>query len=404
MPDIFTYCNSSPERSEAGGPLAGVRVAVQPSMSVKGWPCHAASRALAGYTTLTDATAVTRLTRAGAVLSGSSRMAELGFGLAGDTTAQALVDGRADLALLTDTIGEARVAAAGAGLFGFKPSYGLISRYGLIGLVPSMECIGMVAADPADIQEALAVMAGADPNDPSMPDDCAAGFGAGLPSIAGLRVAGVIEECIDGLAPAQRNAFEAGMAQLAAVGITTKSVSLAHYALFSDAHHVIAAVEASSSAGKYDGVRYGHRSPAGKNWNAMYLNTRAEIFGPLIKPFLLQGAYFQFKNYAAFENACRIRGRLVQAAADLLGQVDLLVLPTRRPAPDPAQAATIEATYAAFALTLPANVTGHPVLQVPNPTRAAATDMGLQLIGKRMDDARLLSIGMRLSSTAREGR
>ena len=156
MSELFTYRNASSEPPAAGGPLSGLRVAVQPSLSVRGWPCDAGSRALTGYLAPADATAAGRLTLAGARLVGSSRMAELGFGLAGDTTARALRDGHADLALLTDTLGEARVAAARAGLVGFKPSYGLVSRCGLIGLVPSMECLGMAAADPAQMLDALA--------------------------------------------------------------------------------------------------------------------------------------------------------------------------------------------------------------------------------------------------------
>ncbi len=404
MPDRFTYRNPSSEPCVAGGPLAGVRVIVQPNMSVKGWPCNAGSRALSGYSALEDATAVSRLTQAGATLIGSSRMAELGFGTAGDTTAQAFTDSRADLALITDIMGEARMAAAGAGLYGFKPSYGLISRYGLMGLVPSMECIGLMAADPSHIGQALAVMAGADPNDPSIPHDCAGGVSADLPPITDSPVAGVIEECMDGLEETEQKAFQTGAARLSAAGVTVKTVSLPPYGLFRDAHHLIAAVEASSSAGKYDGVRYGHRAPTGKNWNEMYLNTRSEIFGPLIKPFLFQGAYFQFKNYAAFENACRIRGRLFRAVTHLLDQVDLLLLPTRRAALDPTQAATIEETYHAFALTLSANVTGHPVLQIPDPTPAGGAYMGLQLMGARLADMRLLSVGLCLSSTVREGR
>ncbi|AOY59056.1 amidase family protein [Desulfococcus multivorans] len=403
MPDLFTYRNSLPEQPGADGPLSGMRVAVQPNLSVNGWPCNAGSHALAGYTALADATTVARLTRSGAVLIGSSHMAELGFGLADDTIIQIIADGRAELALITDTMGEARVAASGAGLFGFKPSYGLISRCGLMGLVPSMECIGLVAADPARIGRALAVMAGSDPDDPSMPDDCAAGFSADLPPITAQPTAGIVAEWLEGLNAAERSAFESSLARLDAMGIATRQVNLAPSGLFRDAHQVIAAVEASSSAGKYDGVRYGHRSASGKNWNEMYLNTRAESFGPLIKPFLFQGAYFQFENYSAFENACRIRGRLMRAVTDLLAQVDMLVLPTRRPAHDPGRATTIEETYDAFGLALPANLTGHPVLQVPDPTLAAGTDLGLQLIGRRLDDARLLSIGRQMSSIAGEG-
>jgi len=403
MPEVFTYRNAPPSRIAPEGALAGLRVTVQPNLAVRGWLCEAGSRALSGYTALQDATVVARLVQAGAVLSGSSRMAELGFGLAGDTSVRTIVDGHADVALITDTMGEVRLAAAGAGLFGLKPTYSLVSRHGLAGLVPSMESIGLAAADPGRIAETLAVMAGADPDDPSMPDDCTAGFSAALPSGTGSLTAGIIEESLSSLDPDERLAFDASVARLGVAGLAIQTLNLADYGLFQDAHHVIAAVEASSSAGKFDGVRYGHRSTAGKNWNEMYLNTRAESFGPLIKPFLFQGAYFQFERYPAFENACRLRGRLLGAVDDLLGQVDLIVLPTRHPASDAMRAATIEATYTAFALTLPASVTGHPVLQVPNPGLAADQDTGLQLIGRRLDDGRLLAIGQHLSSAARGG-
>jgi aspartyl-tRNA(Asn)/glutamyl-tRNA(Gln) amidotransferase subunit A len=404
MPDRYTYRKGSQGPPAGNGPLSGKRVVIQPNISVRGWPCSAGSRALAGFTALQDATVVTRLAGAGAELAGSARMSELGFGLAGDTAAGCIAGREADLALVTDTMGEARLAAAGAGLFGFKPSYGLVSRFGLIGLVPSMECCGIVAAHPSHIAETLSALAGPDPNDPSMPDDSATGGHADPTPPKGPCTAGVIKECLERLDETERDAFRAGLARLAEAGVTIREVSLPDYPLIRDVHNVIASVEASSSAGKYDGVRYGHRCPSGKNWNDMYLNSRGESFGPLVKPFLFQGAYFQFENYPAFENACRIRGRLVRAAVDLLGQVDLLVSPTRRPAHDPARAATIDATYEAFLLTLPANVTGQPALQLPALAVGDGADVGVQLTGLRLDDARLLSIGTRLSSKAREGR
>jgi aspartyl-tRNA(Asn)/glutamyl-tRNA(Gln) amidotransferase subunit A len=403
MQEHYTHKNDTPDsRSGNSGLLSGKRVLVQPNMSVRGWLCNADSRALAGFTPLTDATVIARMTAAGAVLTGSSRMGELGFGLCANTTTALMADAQADVALVCDTIGEARLAAAAAGLFGFKPSYGRVSRAGLIGLVPSMECCGFVARDPAHIMAVLCAIAGADPSDPSMPDDCATAFDTGATTAAGACTAGVIAESLEQLDAAQRGAFETGLARLAAIGVTIKEVRLPQYALFSDVHHVIAAVEASSSAGKYDGVRFGHRSASGKNWNEMYLNTRGEAFGTLIKSFLFQGAYFQFENYPAFENACRLRGRLVQATAELLGQVDLLVSPSRRPSHDPMRATTIAEVYEAFLPTLPANVTGMPALHVPgeNPD-ARQPETGLQLIGARLDDARLLSIGMQLSSTTR---
>ncbi|MBP1716493.1 MAG: gatA, partial [Deltaproteobacteria bacterium] len=191
-----------------------------------------------------------------------------------------------------------------------------------------------------------------------------------------------------------------GLARLEETGLTIREVSLADFDLFRAVHNVVAAVEASSSAGKYDGVRYGHRSSSGKNWNDMYLNSRGESFGSLIKTFLFQGAYFQFENYPGFENACRNRRRLVRAAADLLTPVDLLVLPTRRLDHDAARTATINHIYDAFSLTLPANVTGQPSLQVPSLAVHSGADIGLQLIGLRLEDARVLSIGLKISSAA----
>jgi aspartyl-tRNA(Asn)/glutamyl-tRNA(Gln) amidotransferase subunit A len=402
MSDLYTRKNESTEPPPTGA-LSGRRFVIQPNLSVRTWPCNAGSRALADYEALANATVITRLSQAGAVLSGSARMAELGFGLAGDTTAQLIADGHNDLGIVTDTMGEARMAAAGVGLFGFKPSYGRVSRCGLIGLVPSMECHGILARHPEQIATALSAMAGPDIGDPSMPDDCACGFDADLPPWSTPFTAAVVGDCMEALTEPERRAFHTGIDQLEKAGFTVKEIRFADYPLFSDTHHAIAAVEASSSAGKYDGVRYGHRSAAGKNWNEMYLNTRSESFGPLIKPFLFQGAYFQFENFAAFENACRLRGRLVRAINDLLGHTDLLVMPTRRPAHDAARAASLAETYTAFKHTLPANVTGQPALQVPGLAMNGQTDIGLQLLGRRLDDARVLSAGVRLLSLVQEG-
>lgn len=401
MPDLFSYEHPSEKQADREGPLSDLRVVVQPNLSVRGWPCEAGSRALAGYRALFDATAVSRLTRAGALCVGASRMAELGFGLAGDTTARTLLQGHADLALVTDTMGEARAAAAMNGLFGFKPSWGLVSRFGLVGTVPSMECVGMMAADPAIMERALSAMTGADPEDPSMPEDCLAGLdGATSPEAA--MTAGVDTAWLEGLDAGKRRSFDAALEKLSAAGVVVRSVSLPPQSLFRDAHQVIAAVEASSSAGKYDGVRYGHRSPAGKNWNEMYLNTRGESFGLLVKAFLFQGAWFQFETYAAFEDACRIRGALLEAVNGLFGEVDLLAIPALGAANDPAQAATIEATYAAFGFTLAANVTGHPALQVPGAGPGTSADTGLQLVGRRLEDTRLLTLALRLASVVKE--
>jgi len=369
-------------------------------MSARGWLCDAGSLALKGYVALEDATAVSRLRKAGAELVGSSRMSELGFGLAGGTATRVLSSGEADLALVTDTMGEARVAAAGSGVFAFKPSFGMVSRFGLVGLVPSMEAYGILGKRLEDLMDTLSVIAGKDKDDPSMPDEAFTVFPANREPLKLPCTAGVVKECLAILEDRERKAFRAGLARLEAAGMTIREVSLSEFDLFRVVHNVVASVEASSSAGKYDGVRYGHRSSSGKNWNDMYLNSRGDSFGPLIKTFLFQGAYFQFENYPAFENACRLRRRLVRAVADLLGHVDLLVSPTRRLEQDAARAATINHIYDAFSLTLPANVTGQPSLHIPSLALHAGADIGVQLTGIRLEDSRLFSIGLKLSSAA----
>lgn len=162
------------------------------------------------------------------------------------------------------------------------------------------------------------------------------------------------------------------------------------YSLFTLVHQIVGAVEASSSAGRYDSVRYGQRSSGAKNWNEMYLQARGAAFGPLLKSLLFQGAYFQFDRMRAYEAACRIRARLVEQMCELGRQVDALLLPVNwlGNAESPA---SLSATYAQFSSTLFANVTGQPVLYLPAVASVAPT--GVQLAGARGHDGLLLALG-----------
>lgn len=402
--DLYTYRNQAAEPASKGGALAGKRIVIQPNMSVRGWPTTAGSLALSGFAALDDATVITRLKDAGASFVGSSRMSELGFGLANDTIGEVLGSSEADIALVTDTMGEARLVAAACGMFGFKPSYGIVSRSGLIGLVPSMECYGVVAKDPDDIVNVMTTITGSDEKDVSMSGEAFPDFIAARQQAHNLLTIGVVKECLGALDDKEAAPFRARLAALENAGIPLREVSLADYDLFQTVHNVIASVEASSAAGKYDGVRYGHRSSSGKNWNDMYLNTRGEAFRPLVKAFLFQGAYFQFEDYSAFEDACRIRGRLVKACASLFEGIDLLAFPTRRYGKDGNPPATVNHVYDACAWTLAANVTGQPALQVPSFPIDNDGERGMQLVAAHLDDARLLAAGVKLSSLLQRGR
>ena len=392
---LFTHLASPASSDSNTGELQGLSIAVQPNMSVCGWPTTAGSRALEGFTAVYDATAVERLKQAGANVKGSIRMSELGFGLAGDTGAEVLSSGRADCVLMTDTMGEARVSACLAGAFGFKHSYGLVSRFGLIGLVPSMECYGILAKNLSDIAGVISALAGSDPRDSSMPEFGAGfempNFNRGFDTDVSVATCGVIKECFDMLDKAESRAFDAAVSRLASQGLRIQEVRLKDFDLARTVHNVIGAVEASSSAGKYDGVRYGHRAKTAKNWNEMYMNTRGESFGVLVKSYLFQGGYFQYENYDAFVDAARIRNRILARTETVLEDFDVLALPTRRAAPDPFNASAINTVYDIFSWTLLANVTGHPAMSLPGLVRCKDTDLGLQLVGPRFQDARLLA-------------
>lgn len=393
--ELFTNKPESPLQACPSGPLSGRQILIHPDLSVQGWLTDAGCQGLTGFHAVTDATATVRLKAAGAVLCGSTRMAELGLGVNGDTMAQALCAGHGSLGLVTDLLGEARMSACLGGWYGFKPSYGLVSRFGLVGLVPSMECTGFIAADPADIKTAFETVAGPDENDFSMSPEPAPDINTEI-SDAGPMPIGVPRQIRELLSSDAQKAFSAALDQTAKVGFAIQEIEMPELDLFSAAHQVIASVEASSACGKYDGVRYGFRAEAARNWNEMYLKSRSRAFGPRIKAFLFQGAYFQFENYTAFEKACGLRQKLVRQLDDLFASVPLIALPARLAHADPSRAETIDETYAAFGLTLPANLAGLPALCMPGMATDGETELGLQLVGPRMNDAWVLAAGQKI--------
>ncbi len=392
---VFSFRDTSP-RPAVEGPLGGTRVIVQPGLSVRGWPTDGGSKALERFVALEDATIVTLLRNAGAAISGSARMAELGFGLTGDRLAAAVGMNEADLGIMTDTMGEARVAAAQEGLIAFKPSFGTVSRLGLIGIEPSLEVPSVVGRDLARMQQALAAMCVRDDNDFSMTGEDLPDFLA-LPSLQGeaMRI-GVVKEYLEGLDELERSAMDAALAALESTGFAVQGVSFPDYGLFGAVHNIVGAVEASSSAGKYDGVRYGHRTATAKNWNEMYLKSRGESFGTLIKAYLFQGAFFQFNRYDVFEQACRVRRALVERSAQLMVDVGCMAFLTTCRSGNPYAAATVSDVYGAFAASLPANVTGGPSVQLPGMAVAEGRDLGLQLVGGRLSDPSVLARAMHI--------
>ncbi|MFP4446770.1 MAG: amidase family protein [Desulfosudaceae bacterium] len=389
MESIFVYHDPDAAGGNSSGPLAGVTIAIQPNVSVAGWPTEAGPRALAGFTALEDATLIRRLRAAGAAICGATRMNEFGFGLDGSAAGRALQADAAAVELVLDLMGESRLAADRAGVCGYKPGFGLVSRLGLIGLIPSMECWGLLAADPGRIRRVLAAAAGPDPLDFSQPDEPPPDFSTATTDLDNIRL-GVIADAAGDLPEDRRAAFQAAVDELLPAGRAVRPLALPAPELFALVHSIVGSVEASSCAGRYDSVRYGQRAPGASNWNEMYLRSRGAAFGTLVKSYLFQGAYFQFERYAAYDNACRIRARLLADMEKLWKQADFLLLPAESGSPA-AAGASLAGTYEQFAATLFANVTGQPALYLP--PAPGSTAAGLQLTGPRGSDARLLALG-----------
>jgi len=398
MESPFIY--RSPDAAGTGsGPLQGLNIAVQPNVSVEGWPAEAGSRALENFTALEDATIIGRLREAGAALCGLTRMSEFGFGLEKSRAGAALKENAADVELVLDLMGESRMAAALSGVCGFKPSFGLLSSLDLIGLIPSMECCGLLSADPGRFRKVLGCIAGPDPLDFSLPEEPAPAFEKKAVDPENTRI-GIVSEAAGELPAERKSGFEASVEELKQAGFSVRELSFPEMTLFSLVHKIVGSVEASSSAGRYDSVRYGRRAPGAKNWNEMYLRSRGAAFGTLVKSYLFQGAYFQFERFEAYENACRIRARLVKDMEKLFDQADFLMFPAAAGGGTD-EGASLADTYEQFAATLFANVTGQPALYLP-PAPGSRTE-GVQLAGPRLSDPRLAALGEHLMNLRQAG-
>jgi aspartyl-tRNA(Asn)/glutamyl-tRNA(Gln) amidotransferase subunit A len=340
---------------------------------------------------------VERLSGQGANLVGSVKMSEFGFGLKDSMTGNALGKKAADVELMLDMAGEARLAAASAHVYGFKPSFGFVSRLGLVGLIPSMETCGILSRDIQSIRDILQTIAGPDERDFSLPDEK-------LPDFSSQKIdpkkttLGIIEEVLKDLRSDKRKTLEKELDELQKAGFPVKELSFPDYSQFMLVHQIIGSVEASSCTGRYDSVRYGQRVPGAKNWNEMYLQSRGAAFGTLLKSFLFQGAFFQFERYSAYEDACRLRAQLVSEMRKLSEKAEFLVFPTVNPNAS-GTFNSLADMYEQFAYTAFANITGQPALHIPS-----AVGAGFQLAAKRLDDGRLLDLGEYLLGNRQGGK
>jgi aspartyl-tRNA(Asn)/glutamyl-tRNA(Gln) amidotransferase subunit A len=398
------------------GPLDGVPVAVKDVLCTRGIRTTCGSRILEGFVPPYDATPVARFRAAGAVLLGKLNMDEFAMGsstehsaffptrnpwdlarVPGGSSGGAAAAVAADLAaatLGTDTGGSIRQPGAFCGVVGFKPTYGRVSRYGLVAFASSLDQVGPLAKDVEDAALLLQGVAGRDRMDSTSADVPVPDYVGGLKAgIEGLRVGVPAEYFIEGMDPEVERATQAAIEVLRTLGARTQPVSLPHTEYGLAAYYLIAPAEASSNLARYDGVKYGLRVPGARDIVDMYSKTRAAGFGAEVKRRVMLGTYALSAGYydAYYGKAQRVRTLVRRDFQQAFERVDLLVAPTTPNVAfkmgekeDPLQ------MYLNDILTIPVNLSGLPGLSVPSGFTQAGLPIGLQFIGRAFDEATLL--------------
>jgi aspartyl-tRNA(Asn)/glutamyl-tRNA(Gln) amidotransferase subunit A len=403
------------ERLRAGRPLSpldGVPLALKDLLCTRGVRTTCGSRILETFVPPYDATVVARLRAAGAVLLGKLNMDEFAMGSSTEHSAYFPTRNPWDLdrvpggssggsaaaaaTLGSDTGGSIRQPAAFCGVVGLKPTYGRVSRYGLVAFASSLDQIGPFARTVADVALLLGLIAGPDPLDATAVDvpvpDYTAALGGG---VAGLRLGIPEEYFIEGLDPEVASAVEAAIETLRGLGVKTERLSLPHTPYGLAAYYLIAPAEASSNLARYDGVKYGLRVPGGRDIVEMYGRTRAAGFGAEVKRRIMLGTYALSAGYyeAYYGRAQRVRTLVRRDFRQAFERVDALVAPTTPGVAfrlgeksDPLQ------MYLNDILTIPVNLAGLPGVSVPAGFTRAGLPIGLQIIGRAFDEPTVLRV------------
>ena len=404
------------------GPLAGIPVALKDIYCTKGQRTTCGSRMLEHFVSPYDAHVVELLEGAGAVSLGKCNMDEFAMGSSNENShfgpvrnpwdrrrvpggssggsAGAVAARMAPAATGTDTGGSVRQPAAFSGVCGLRPTYGLVSRYGLIAFASSLDQAGPIARSAADLALLLNVMAGFDPRDSTSLDRPKEDYARHLETkMEGLRIGLPAEYFGEGIEPGVRKAVEAAVAWFAAQGARTVGLELARTKLAVPAYYVIAPAEASSNLSRFDGVRYGHRAKEYSDLVDMYCRTRAEGFGAEVKQRILVGTYVLSHGYydAYYLQAQKVRRLIAQDFSAAFEKCDLILGPTApttafeigAKAGDPVQ------MYLGDIFTIPAALAGLPALSIPCGFDGKGLPVGLQLMGTHFSEAKLLGAAHR---------
>jgi len=407
------------EKGEKLPPLAGVPVGIKDVLVTKGVRTTAGSKILGNYIPPYDCTAVSRLEAAGAVVLGKLNCDEFAMGSSNENSAFMPVHNprdlsrvpggssggsaaavAADMAVATlgsDTGGSIRQPASFCGVVGLKPTYGRVSRYGLIAFASSLDHIGPFAKSAKDAALMLRTIAGRDPMDSTSAELPVPDYVSELDKpVKGLKIGVAKEYFGEGLEPETRNAVEAGVQKLASLGCEVVNVSLPHTKYAIPAYYLVATAEASSNLARFDGVRYGFRVKGARSLSDMYRRTRDEGFGAEVKRRIMLGTYALSAGYydAYYLKAQRVRTMLTRDFEEAFKKVDVIVGPTS-PTPAFKLGEKVDdplAMYLADIYTVTANLAGIPGISIPVGVSKEKLPIGMQIFGKHFDEATILRV------------
>jgi aspartyl-tRNA(Asn)/glutamyl-tRNA(Gln) amidotransferase subunit A len=442
-PSVHAYLEVTAERARADAdridglraagealpPLAGVPLAIKDNLCTKGIRTTCSSRMLENFVPPYESTVTERLWQAGGVMLGKTNLDEFAMGSSTETSAfgasrnpwniekvpggssggsaAAVAAGECVASLGSDTGGSIRQPAAFCGVVGLKPTYGRVSRYGLVAFASSLDQVGPFTTSVADAAELLQVIAGADPRDSTCLKAPVPDYRAALSQpVAGLRV-GIVRECFEaeGLDPQVKASVMAAAAQLEALGCELVDVSCPRFNDGIATYYVIAPSEASANLARYDGVKYGYRAADAPSLAEMTARSRAEGFGDEVQRRILIGTYALSAGYvdAYYKKAQQVRTLIRRDFDRAFDAVDVLLTPTSPTtafgfgahAEDPL------AMYLADLLTIPANMAGLPAISLPCGFDLAGLPIGLQLITGVLQEERLLQVAYHYEQSAR---
>ncbi len=397
-------------------PLLGIPLAIKDVLATEGVPTTCGSRILEGFLPPYTGTAVQKLFDAGAVMLGKTNTDEFAMGSSTENSGYGVTHNPWDLdrvpggssggsaaavaarmalgALGTDTGGSVRQPAAFCGTCALKPSYGRVSRYGLIAFASSLDQIGVLGRCAEDLAALLGVIAGHDPRDSTSMDLPVPDYAAALTGdVGGLRIGVPREMFINGIQPAVEQAVRAAIDQFAALGADIREISLPHTSYGLPVYYIVAAAEASANLARFDGVRYGPRQSQGALWPT-YKATRGQGFGPEIKRRIMLGTYALSAGYydAYYVKAQKVRTLIKQDFDRAFAELDLIIAPTTpttafrigEKADDPLQ------MYLSDVFTLPASLAGIAGASVPCGVDEGGLPVGMQLLGAAFDEPTVL--------------